>query len=46
MESALKIIFSIILVIVIGTGVFLANWDIPAPISKVEKVIPNDRLPK
>lgn len=35
------------LVVLLGGGfAFLANWDIPAPRSKVEKVIPADRLGK
>jgi hypothetical protein len=30
---------------VLGAGaVFLAAWDIPAPTSRVEKVIPHERL--
>ena len=35
----------LVLLIVAGVG-FLATWDIPAPTSTVEKVIPNDRFPK
>ncbi|MBI3453161.1 MAG: hypothetical protein HY057_10135 [Rhodospirillales bacterium] len=29
-----------------GLFVFLATWDIPAPKARIEKVIPNDRLPR
>ena len=29
-----------------GAAAFLANWDIPAPRAKVEKVIPADQLGK
>ncbi len=32
--------------VLIGGGIFLASWDIPAPTAKVEKVIPNDQFPK
>lgn len=32
--------------IVVGGGVFLSTWNIPAPKSKIEKTIPNDRLGK
>jgi hypothetical protein len=32
---------------IIGLAVVvLAAWDIPAPKTRVEKVIPNDRLPR
>jgi hypothetical protein len=41
-----RIIALAILVIVAGGVVFLANWDIPAPTAKVEKVMPNDRFPR
>jgi hypothetical protein len=27
-----------------GVGIFLATWDIPAPSSRVEKTIPDDKL--
>jgi hypothetical protein len=25
---------------------FLTSWDIPAPTARIEKTIPNDRLPR
>jgi len=28
----------------VGSAVFLVTWDIPAPMAKVEKVIPNDKF--
>jgi len=31
--------------LVVGV-VFVLTWDIPPPITEVEKVIPNDRLPR
>jgi hypothetical protein len=31
---------------IVGGAVFLATWDIPAPITKIEKVIPDDRFPR
>lgn len=37
-----------LLILLIGAaaagGVFLMTWEIPAPSTKVEKVIPNDRF--
>jgi len=43
----MSMILGLILILLVGGGVaFLATWDIPAPRSKVEKVIPADRLGK
>ncbi len=37
----------IVLVLTVGGGVaFLASWDIPAPVTPVEKVLPDDRFPR
>jgi|HubBroStandDraft_1064217.scaffolds.fasta_scaffold00118_3 hypothetical protein len=32
--------------LVLGCFAFLAFWDIPAPIAKVERVLPDARFPK
>jgi hypothetical protein len=37
---------AVVFVLLVGSGVFLAVWDIPAPSSPVEKVIPDARFPK
>ncbi|MCR9071911.1 MAG: hypothetical protein NXI18_09345 [Alphaproteobacteria bacterium] len=39
-------LFVLVLLIVAGGALFLLTWDIPAPTSSVEKVIPNDRFPR
>ncbi|MEK9969559.1 MAG: hypothetical protein VW600_10510 [Ferrovibrio sp.] len=45
--ARLTMILGLILILLVGGGAaFLASWDIPAPRSKVEKVIPADRLGK
>lgn len=36
----------LVLVILLGGGVYLAFWDIPAPSGLVEKTISDDRFPK
>ncbi len=44
-----KITVVILVLLLLGAGggaVFLATWDIPAPISNVEKVLPNDKFPR
>jgi len=38
--------FVLVLLILVGGGIFLASWDIPAPSKPVEKVIPDARFPK
>ncbi len=40
------IILVLVLAGLVGGGAFLASWDIPAPASTVEKVIPDDRFPR
>ena len=36
----------VVLLVLVGGGVFLASFDLPAPKSRVEKVIADDRLPR
>ena len=36
----------ILIVAFAGLLAFLANWDIPAPTTRIERVVPNDRLPR
>ncbi len=40
------ILVFVVLAVIVGGGIFLATSDIPAPAAKVEKVIPDDRLPR
>ncbi|HIJ63449.1 MAG TPA: hypothetical protein HPQ04_12220 [Rhodospirillaceae bacterium] len=44
MSSITRAVVVLLLLIVVGGAVALAMWDIPAPSSKVEKVIPDDRF--
>lgn len=46
MSGLTKFLLIVWALVLIGGGVFLATWDIPAPKERVEKVIPNDRFPK
>jgi hypothetical protein len=44
-----KLLLASIAVLVLGTvgaGAFLAFWDIPVPVEKVEKTLPDARFPK
>ena len=40
------IILVLLVVAVAGGAGMLSNWDIPAPVSTVEKVIPDERFPR
>lgn len=46
MNHLLRILLIVLVLAIVGGLVFLAMWDIPAPTARVEKVIPDDRLPK
>lgn len=46
MRSLSKIVFLLLVVMVVGGAVFLATWDIPAPITEIEKELPDDRFPR
>lgn len=46
MNHPLRILLIVLVLAIVGGLVFLAMWDIPAPTARVEKVIPDDRLPK
>lgn len=44
MSKLARLVLVVFVVALVGAGIFLATWDIPAPTAPVEKVIPNDRL--
>jgi hypothetical protein len=44
MSKLTSLVLLLILVAVVGVGVFLATWDIPPPSAPVQKEISNDRL--
>jgi hypothetical protein len=46
MKRMSVVIFVLLLVAVGGGGVMLATWDIPAPVTTVEKVLPDERFPR
>ena len=45
-KRTLLIILAIVAVVVLGGIAVLATVDIPAPKSRIERTIPNDRLPR
>jgi len=40
------ILFFFVLALIVGGVGVLANWDIPAPVSSIEKVLPDERFPR
>ena len=44
--ALLRVLMVALAVVVIGGGVFLATWDIPAPSRQIEIVVPDERLPR
>ena len=45
--SKLSLFIVIVVIAAVGAGTFfLLTWEIPPPTSKVEKVIPDERLPR
>ena len=46
MGRVLLVVALIVVIGLLGGGAFLAFWDIPAPINKVDKVLPDARFPK
>lgn len=46
MKKVSRVVLLLVMVTIAGTAVFLATWDIPAPVKKVERVLPDDRFPR
>ena len=46
MNSLLKLTLIVVTAGIVGGGVFLASWDIPAPSSPVEKVLDDSQFPR
>ena len=46
MSRFVKIIAGLVLLVLLGGAAFIFAWDIPAPTSTKEIVLPDDRFPK
>lgn len=44
MNLLIKALLGLILLIVVGGGIFLATWEIPPPSAQVERPIPDSRF--
>lgn len=45
MSKLTQILFALAALLIVGGGLFLMTWDIPAPSEKVSKTLSNDRFP-
>jgi hypothetical protein len=46
MSTISRILLMLVLVVVLGGTMFLLTWEIPPPTSRIERVIPDDTLPR
>ena len=46
MSAINRILLVVLLIVVLGGAAFLATWEIPAPTARIERVIPDDQLPR
>jgi len=46
MKNVSRVVFLLVVLSLAGGAAFLATWDIPAPVKKVERVLPDDRFPR
>ena len=46
MSTINRVLLVLLLVLVLGGSVFLVTWEIPPPTARVERVVPDDKLPR
>lgn len=46
MSTLSRILLVVLVVVVLGGVTFLVTWDIPPPTARIERVIPDDQLPR
>lgn len=46
MSTARRILLLMLIVIILGSVIFLATWDRPPPIQQIEVEIPDAQLPR
>lgn len=46
MRNFSRLILIMVVAILVGGSAFLATWDIPAPMTTISKVLPDDRFPR
>ncbi len=46
MKNISRAVFILVILSLAGGMTFLSTWDIPPPVKKVERVLPDDRFPR
>jgi len=46
MRNISRAVLVLVVLSLVGGATFLVTWDIPAPVTKVERVLPDDRFPR
>jgi hypothetical protein len=46
MKNISRIVFFVVVAIIVGGSAFLATWDIPAHLTIIEEVLPDERFPR
>jgi len=46
MKNISRAVLILVFLGIAGGAAFLATWDIPPPVKKVERVLPDDRFPR
>lgn len=46
MKNISRLVLIAVVAIIVGGTAFLSSWDIPAPVTTIEKVLPDDRFPR
>jgi len=46
MKNVSRAVFLLVVLTLVGGATFLVTWDIPPPVKKVERVLPDDRFPR
>ncbi len=46
MKNISRLVFILVILSLAGGATFLVTWDIPPPVKKVERVLPDDRFPR
>jgi hypothetical protein len=46
MSTISRVLLVVVLVVALGGPMFLLTWEIPPPTARIERVIPDDTLPR
>jgi hypothetical protein len=46
MSTISRVLLVMVLIVALGGTMFLLTWEIPAPTARIERVIPDETLPR